>query len=185
MISKLEAVAFLQRHQPMSGKEQVDGKCMEKYEEVRRFFIENPDEECIPLFLNSFGGKDGLGVYQLVEDVLLMYNTETVLPYLLQSLNSSNDSIKYWSIQIASNFPDSRLFTPFSKLLQHQDEDIKVAVIIALAQLALNDIYAGEIVEMLTKEYESTSSTYVKEFCNEVLADLQTELNISEKNEKV
>lgn len=185
MISKLEAVSFLQLHQPMSEKEQVDEECMKKYEEVRKFFIENPDKECIPLFLNSFGGKDGLGVYQLVEDVILMYNTDTVLPYILQSLSNSNDSIKYWSIQIASNFPDSRLFTPFSRLLQHEDEDIKIAAIIGLAQLALNDIYVREIVEMLTKEYKSTSNKYVKDFCNEVLADLQVELNILEKNEEV
>lgn len=56
---------------------------MQKYEEVRSYFIDNPDEQCVPLFLNSFGGKDGLGVYQMVEEVILMYDSEIVLPHIL------------------------------------------------------------------------------------------------------
>lgn len=145
MITKKDAITFLEEHQPMPCDEKL-GDEIKMYEEVRRFFLDNPDEQCIPLFLNSFGGKDGLGVYQMVEDVFLMYDKEDVLPHVLNGLKSNYEGVKYWCIQIASDFPDASLFEPLSKLLESNDADIKFATIISLAQLPLNGIKNEEVI---------------------------------------
>lgn len=173
MITKLEAFSFLKEHQPMPSDDELTKQEIEKYEEVRRFFLDNVDEQCIPLFLNSFGGKDGYGTYQMVEDIILMYDKEVVLPYVLNAFNSSCEYVIYWSIQIASNFPDVDLFIPLVNFFKYEDEDIKLATITALAQLALNDIKTNDVIDALKNEIETTSDDEVKEFAEEVLEDIQ------------
>ncbi len=175
MITKLEAFSFLKEHQPMPSDDELTEQEIEKYEEVRRFFLDNVDEQCIPLFLNSFGGKDGYGIYQMVEDVILMYDKEVVLPYVLNAFNSSCEYVIYWCVQIASNFPDDDLFIPLFKFLKYEDEDIKLATITALAQLALNNIRTNDVIDVLKNEIETTSNDEVKEFAEEVLEDIQND----------
>lgn len=172
MITKLEALSFLKEHQPMPTDNELTEYEIRKYEEVRKFFLNNVDVQCIPLLLNSFGGKDGLGVYQMMEDVILMYNKEEVLPHILEALNNSCEYVIYWCVQIASNFPDADLFIPLSKFIKHDDEDIKIASITALAQLALNDIRTYDVIEVLKKEIEIISDGEIKEFAEEVLEDI-------------
>ena len=173
MITKLEAFAFLKENQPMPSDDKVTKWEIEKYEEVRSFFLDNVDEQCIPLFLNSFGGKDGYGVYQMVEDVILMYDKQVVLPHVLNAFNSSNHYVIYWCVQIASNFPDKYLFSPLVKILEDEDEDIKLATVTALAQLALKNIRTKDIIDVLINEVESITDEEVKEFIEEVIEDIQ------------
>ena len=173
MITKSEAFSFLKEHQPMPSDEELTKQEIEKYEEVRRFFGDNEDEQCVPLFLNSFGGKDGYGIYQMVEDVVLMYDKEIVLPCLLNAFDSSYKSVIYWCVQIASNFPDADLFIPLVKLLKYEDEDIKWATIMALAQLAMNDICKNDVMDVLKNEIETMSDDEIREFVEEVLEDIE------------
>ena len=176
MITRLEAFSFLESHQPMPSDEKLTEIEIKKYEEVRTFFINNPDEQCVPLFLNSFGGKDGLGIYQMVEDVITMYKKEIVLPHILQALKNPYEGVQYWCIQIASNFPDESLLAPVSAFLQSEDQDIKAAAITAIAQLALNHIKAYEVLEILQKEIKEISDMDTKEFAIEVLTDIQNSI---------
>ena len=88
MMTKLKAISFLKEHQPMPSDDELTEYEIGKYEEVRKFFLNNVDVQCVPLFLNSFGGKDGLGAYQMVEDVILMYEKEEVLPHILKAFNN-------------------------------------------------------------------------------------------------
>lgn len=172
MITRLEALSFLKEHQPMPSDDELTEYEIGKYEEVRKFFLNNVDAQCIPLFLNSFGGKDGLGVYQMVEDVILMYDKEEVLPHILNAFNSTCEYVIYWCVQIASNFPNADLFMPLTKFIKHDDEDIKIASITSLAQLALNDIRIYDVIDVLKKEIEIMSDEEVKEFAEEVLEDI-------------
>jgi len=66
-----EALSFLQAHQPMPDDDALNAhpEILQKYEEVRKYFVENPDPRCIELFLNSFGERSGFGIYQLVDEV--------------------------------------------------------------------------------------------------------------------
>ena len=107
MITRTEAFSFLKKHQPMPNDDKLKESEIKRYEEVREYFINNPDEKCIPLFLNSFGGKDGFGVYQMVEDVILMYDSKKVLPHLLKTFYSIYEGVKYWGIQIHQIFHQS------------------------------------------------------------------------------
>lgn len=178
MITKVEAFSFLSEHQPMPSDKEVTEEEIKKYEEVRTFFINNPDEQCIPLFLNSFGDKDGLGAYQMVEDVIVMYDKKVVLPYILSAFNSSYEGIKYWCIQIATNFLDESLLPPLANFLKSEDQDIKTAAITAIAQLALKNIRVHEVLKILKEEIKKISDEETKEFAIEVLADIQNNIQL-------
>lgn len=173
MITELEALSFLKEHQPMPDDDKLKNNEIKKYDEIRDYFINNPNEQCVPLFLNSFGGKDGLGVYQMVEDVILMYDSEIVLPHILKSFDSEYEGVKYWGIQISSNFPSECLFNPLVNLLKSEDEDIKLATVVAIAQLALNNIKKEEVIDVLEKECKRILDEDIKEFVEEVLSDIQ------------
>lgn len=173
MITTIEALSFLEKHQPMPKDEDLKKEEIEKYEEVRKFFLDNPDEKCIPLFLNSFGGKDGFGIYQMVEDVITKFNKKTVLPYALDALKNGSENVKYWCVQIVSNFPDDRLFHPLVELLELEDEDIKSAAITALAQLALNNLCVKEVIKVLEDEVDGIMDEEIKGFAEEVLDDVK------------
>lgn len=172
-MTKTEAIFYLQQHQPMPNDGELKEKDAKKYEEVRCYFLAHPDERCIPLFLNSFGGKDGLGVYQMVEDVIISFDKNIVLPYIMDALNSQNDSVKYWTAQIASNFPEVCLFEPLVELLKCQDIDIKFAVITALAQIALSGKMVDEVIKVINGETKMAIDEEYRIFCCEVLEDIQ------------
>lgn len=69
---------------------------IEEYDNVRKFFLCYQDKECIPLFLNSFGAINGAGVYQLVEDVILQYPKEDVIPHLKKTLRVLYIAFNIW-----------------------------------------------------------------------------------------
>lgn len=173
MITEVEAFSFLENHQPMPNDADLNEDDIQMYEQVRRYFIDNPNERCVPLFLNSFGGKDGFGVYQMVENVILMYDKDTVLPHLLNGFNSQHDGIKYWCIQIASYFPDECLLKPLGDFFKLDDADIKLATIVALSQLALNNIKKEEVINVIRVEIAGTEDEDVIEFAEEVLNDIE------------
>ncbi len=170
-----EALSFLEEHQPMPSDDECKDDEIKKYEEVRKFFLNHRDERCIPLFLNSFGGKDGFGVYQLVEDVIVMYDKEAVLPCLMDAFGNSSVSVKYWCVQISSSFPDGRLFPPLAGLLQADDEDVRMASIAALGQLALKHIRRNEVIKALEEEMKKISEEEIREFVMEILSDIRNE----------
>lgn len=173
MITKSEAISFLKTHQPMPKDENLKEEELNKYDEVREYFMDNPDEQCIPLFLNSFGGKDGLGVYQMIEFVIMMYDEDKVLPHILKALDSTYDGVKYWAVQIAGNYPDIRLFDGVVKCLKSDDEDIKSAAISTLGLFALNNINKPIVIDLLSEVESREKDEYIVEFCREILEDIQ------------
>ncbi|WP_019636598.1 HEAT repeat domain-containing protein [Paenibacillus fonticola] len=130
-----EAIEFLRNNQPLVDDSVLEDETIKKYDEVRKFFLSNPDPSCVPLLLNSFGNGDGFGVYQLIEDVIVKFDNELVLPHLINALDSEHKSVRYWNAQIASSFPDTILIEPLIKLLEEKDSDIRYASITALSQI--------------------------------------------------
>jgi hypothetical protein len=130
-----EALAFLEAHQPMPDDAELSQDLIEQYDEVRKFFLQNPDERCIGPLLASFGDGDGFGVYQLVEDVLKQFDKSKVVPHLKQGLHSSICGVRYWNAEIAANFPSGDLVADLSALLRDPDQDIRAAAVIALGQI--------------------------------------------------
>jgi len=71
-------IDFLHKNQPMPQDENLSEEMITIYDDARRFFEHHPNKLCIPLFLNSFGERDGFGVYQLVENLIFMFPKEEV-----------------------------------------------------------------------------------------------------------
>jgi len=137
-----QALSFLKEHQPLLSDSEVDIEEIRGLDEVRKYFIENPDPDCIPLFLNVFGQGSGFGVYQLIEDVILQFSNEEVIPHLVKSLLSDHQGVRYWSAQIASSFPDKRLIEPLSSMLNEQDSDLRWAAYMALGEIRDKAIFS-------------------------------------------
>ena len=135
ILNYYNAINFLKEHQPLPDDELLDEETVSKYEEVRRYFLNNPSPECIPLFLNSFGMGSGFGVYQLIEDVLLKFSKEQVLRHLIDALESRNIGVIYWSVQVASYYPNDDLVLPLSVLLNNQNADIRYHAVVALSEI--------------------------------------------------
>ena len=61
---------------------------------------------------------------------------------------------------------------PLTEFIKHDDEDIQIASITTLAQLALNNIKLYDVIEVLKNEVKITYDEEVKEFAEEVLEDI-------------
>lgn len=142
-MNKQEALDFLLMRQPMPPTMEALEEDVELYDNIRRLFLKEPDVQCIPLFLNSFGEGDGFGVYQLVEDVIRMYPSSVVLPHLKKSLLSSHRSVRYWSAQIAAHFPNREIADELTLNLQDSDADVRSAAAAALSDIPGDDISAA------------------------------------------
>jgi hypothetical protein len=170
-MTKQEAILFLTNNQPLSSDVELSNNIsvIERYDKVRIFFIENPDEVCIPLFLNSFGGNNGLGVYQLIEDVIVKFSANIVVPHLYQSLQSKNYFVRYWSSQMVTLFPDLSLINPVSLLLKEQEYDIKSSAIFALKCIG------GEIIATILEIYEGNETDEeLKELAKQSITEVRS-----------
>lgn len=129
-----EALSFLSDHQPMPSDEQLTQNLIDKYDEVRKFFISRPDNRAIKLFLLSYGEGDGWGVYQLVEDFFYRCNDNDVKHELKEVLENKTipNSVRYWSTQMAAAFSDEKLRKGLEVSLQSENSDIKYAAEMAL-----------------------------------------------------
>ncbi|MBV9469789.1 MAG: HEAT repeat domain-containing protein [Abitibacteriaceae bacterium] len=164
-MDKEEALGFLRQHQPMPDDNDLSQAEIDKYNEVRKYFMSFPDVACVPLFLNSFGKGDCFGVYQLVELVIEQFSRSEVKPHLLDALVSPFRSVRYWSAQIAAGFPDKDLIEPLSKLLQENDPDVPCA-----AATALSLIEDEKAKEILGQTIITTQDNYLREFIREELS---------------
>ncbi|PWW11689.1 hypothetical protein [Mangrovibacter plantisponsor] len=134
-MNRNEALSFLRNHQPMPDDCDLTQELIDKYDEVRKFFIANPDKEVISLFLTSYGNGDGWGVYQLVEDVFYKCHFDDVVLEIKKILENPSiaDSVRYWVTQVSAAFSDSKLKKGLEISLNSENEDIRDA-----AQLSLD-----------------------------------------------
>ena len=165
-MNKAQAVTFLKKHQPLPDDNQIPKAVIEKYDEVRIYFLKNPDKVCMPLLLNSFGEGDGYGIYPLVENVLRNFNPAEVTPYLKEGLSSKYQSVRYWCTQIAASFPSSILIDPLAKMLAEQDFDMKYVAITALEQIA-----DTRVASVLQEAYKQESDPELKPLIEEIITE--------------
>jgi hypothetical protein len=148
-----EYLSFLKENQPLPKDSELTEELIATYNEARKYFSKNYNKDCVPLFLNSFGGSNGLGVYQLIEDTIEVYPAKIVLPIIKQNISSSIKPITYWNMQIASNFPDSSLIEPLKLKLMSDDFDLRSSALIAIGQIK-NTIVRKIIEEFIKNEKE-------------------------------
>ncbi|MGC7560389.1 hypothetical protein [Pasteurella sp. PK-2025] len=125
-MNKEDAILFLKNHQPLPDDKNLTTEIIEEFDKIREFFILEPDDEVISLFLNSYGNGDGWGVYPLVEDVLLNCTRENVILEIKKILEDKNtsDNIRYWVTQNAEFFVDKRLEKGLKLSLTSENKDI-------------------------------------------------------------
>ncbi|MBK1812661.1 HEAT repeat domain-containing protein [Clostridium sp. YIM B02505] len=167
-MNKEQGLSFLKENQPMPNDKNLDESLISMYDEVRRYFLANPDEECLPLFLNSFGEYDGMGVYQLVEDIILKFKHDKVVNCLLEALKSKYNGVKYWCAQICALFPDVKLINPLVELLNDSNQDIKMSVITSLSQIQDN-----RVITILKNQLSIEEDDEIKDFLLDVIEDVE------------
>lgn len=161
------ALRFLKANQPLPSDTDLSQSTINKFDEVRRFFSNNPDPLSVKLLLNIFGDGDGLGTYKFVEDTLLQQDRATVVSELLHALGSPHRSVRYWCAQIASSFPDAKIATALMKLLHEEDFDIKYAALTALEQ-AHKFISEKEIINYEQDEKNTELKTLAEEIIKNI-----------------
>lgn len=167
-MTREEAIAFLQEHQPLPPDECLDQATIDQYDLVRKHFLDHPDEACIPLFLNSFGEGDGLGVYPVIGQVLRLFAPSEVVPHLVRGLVGGQRSVQLWNAEYAADFPDSRLVEPLEQLLANGDYDVKYASIVALEQ-----IHDSRIRTILERALEREEEDDLRELLASVLREVK------------
>jgi HEAT repeat protein len=163
-----DALQFLRDHQPLPPTDSLSDDILRQFDEVRKFFISNPDARCVSLLLNSFGKGDGHGVYQLVEDTILAFPDEVVVPALEGSLRNPAGSVRYWSAQIAANYPRQELAEPLMDLLKHGNLDERIAAVTALELLGTPQAHS-EMESALSADIEDE----VKEMIHQALSTIR------------
>lgn len=133
-MTKNEAIQFLSNHQPMPSDDLITQELIDKYDEVRRFFIQQPDDEAVMLFLRSYGEWDGWGVYQLVEDFFYACDAEKVKTALKEVLEDEkvSEGVRYWNTQLAAVFSDEKLRAGVNISMKSKNENIRDAALVAL-----------------------------------------------------
>lgn len=162
-----QALDFLKEHQPLPPDDKLSHQLLNTFDQVRKYFLDNKDKRCIPLLLGSFGDGSGFGTYQLIEDVIIQFSPQEVIPFLNPLLNSKHRGIRYWCAQIACSFPDPVLIESLSKLLNDKDTDCRI-----MAAIALGRIDSHETIEILQKALLDEKDEDAREAIEESLADL-------------
>lgn len=113
-----EAIAFLEAHQPMGPDLELSQEEIDGWDAATRALTGSTDPRVPSLILTSFGEGDGLGTYQLVDDVLRSLPRDGVIEALLPALRSEHGSVRSWSMEMAMDFPDSSLVGEAVRLME-------------------------------------------------------------------
>lgn len=165
-----DALRFLRKHQPLPADTELDQTLIDKFDQTRKFFAQNPDPACVTLFLHVFGDGDGLGVYPLVEDTLIRQDRPQVIFGLKQALQSELHSVRYWCCQIAASFPDEAIVSELIALLSDDDDDIKYAALTALEQAATSAVKSDIL--QFSREVQNHE---LKEIADEIVGRLESQ----------
>lgn len=157
-----EALQFLREHQPLPPTRVIEDAVIQEFDRVVKHFGTHLDARCVPLILNAFGEGDGHGVYQVVEDTILRYPDNVVVPSLLEGLRSPIRSVRTWNAEIAANYPNPELASPLIQLLWRGDVDERSAAVIALARYPLHEI-EPELTKALNADMEAEVTDLIRD----------------------
>jgi hypothetical protein len=166
-MNKEFALDFLKKNKNMSidaPQEDID-----MFDKVRKFFIQNPDERCIILFLEAFGNHMGWGVFQLCDDVFNKYPTEKIVPHIKKCLKSENIGTRWWAAHWAMEFSNSEITSELIELAQSDiDVDAHYFALAALGEINLKSTDPN-IIEYLKKRKSVENDSEIKELLNELI----------------
>ena len=164
MIESSEAFEFLRQHQPLPNDNILES-VIEKFNEVRKYFLDNPDPGCVPLFLNCFGEGSGFGLYQTIEDLIRGYDDNFVIVHLRNALFSSHVGVRYWCSQIASCYEYDDLIDGLINVYDEGNIDSKCASLTALS----NYDDQQRVIEIAKKAINSEKDDDLLEIARDIL----------------
>ena len=162
-MTKNEALQFLLDHQPLPPTREISDALIQEFDKVRKLFALDLDERCVRPLLNSFGDGDGHGVYQLVEDTILLYSEELVVSALKDSLRNPSGSVRYWSALIAANYLHRELVEPLFELFKEGNLDERIAVVIALEGIGSREAQEKLVAALSIKDIEDEVQSMIHE----------------------
>ena len=146
------------------------------YEKTRKFFLIHKDKDCIPLFLNSFGTGEGLGLYQLVQEVFQLFSVKEMLLPLSKALHSEHESVRLRAAQAVNLFPDERLIKPLLWAIHHSAAPIRLSCYRALEsiQQATGNDYREQILKLSEERLKKEQDKFNIEFLQQLKINLST-----------
>ena len=177
-----EAIQFLQSYQPMPDMERdvtpeeaaKEETLIGQWGKILEFFMDNPSEEAIPLFINSLGDPSGLGFYQRLNAYLNLFPENVKLPYILEALHSPSAVIRAkaaldFSIDTDSN--DPKLIQALLNALNDSDVDVRLGAATTLNYKAETKLFDWRSYETtLQNAYELETEEDVKELYEELFS---------------
>ena len=104
-----------------------------------------------------------------MEDVIVQFSDEEVVPYLVAALSSPMRSIRYWTSQIATNFPNPALIDPLAELLKTDlDEGVRF-----FAATALETIDDARVYPIFKEAVVQEPSDSVRALLEDAIADME------------
>jgi hypothetical protein len=134
-----KALEFLRAHQPLPADTNVSRDQLDELDAVRRFLMEHPTDDAVPLLLGVFGDGSGFGVYQLIDDAVSVHDSTVVIPALVDKLRVGPRSVRYWNAVISANHPDVRLIPGLAAALTPEDDDLRCAAVTGLEAIGTEE----------------------------------------------
>ncbi len=142
-----QALTFLESH-PLIAEDSAQD-VIDDFREVLKYFTENPDPNCIPLFFRAFNDHMGWGLFQLCDDVFTKYAQTELDEHIIAALKSSNKGTRWWGAHWAMEFSSPELVDDLEVLLNNkEDEDAHYFVISALGFI-YEDTMSDRVIEII------------------------------------
>ncbi len=130
-----QAEDFLRRNQPLPADDALTQEQISTFDGIRKFLIESPSPDLVPLMLNAFGNGSGFGVYQVCDTVFRQFTKDQMVPHLAAALASPDWGVRYWASQWAADFPDESLIPVLARVAQDDHADSHYHAIAALEEV--------------------------------------------------
>ncbi len=175
-----EAIEFLKAHQPMPNTQihYEDEKKNRELENllttwcnVLEYFMDNPCEESIPLFLNSLGDCDGLSCYQGLVHYVEKFPPDIIIPYFKDAFCSPSEMIRSVAADYALNIDSgsSDLIEAMLPLLNDLDDEVRLGTISTLFAKADEGLYDWRKYEdIFMQNYNKETDSDIKEMYEEL-----------------
>lgn len=163
------AIRFLNANRPLPPDSELSDEVAATFDDVRRYFIANPDRLCIPMFLQAFGDGMGHGVYQICDDVFRCYDQSELTPHIVVALSSEQGCTRWWAAHWAMEFPDRAMLTGLTAVANAPtDADAHYFALAAIGSIwqATGDPDALHTIEL--RRGTETDSSLV-ELCDDIL----------------
>lgn len=147
-----EIIEFLNKNQPFPKEDKITDKDVDMYIKSLKYLEEvYIDERCIPLLLNCFRSWYLFEIDKVVEPILLKFDKDIVEPYLLESLKSENEYVRFWSACYACSFLSEKNIKLLEKIVENKKEDHDTRLFALMSMSFISEEKTNKFIEKLNK----------------------------------